>query len=58
LVGSAPKHPYPDLSPSRGKEVEAGCSDMSPFYLSAGERKIMEHFVVRMSFVNCHIRDD
>jgi hypothetical protein len=31
---------------------------MSPFYLSAGERKIMEHFVVRMSFVNCHIRDD
>ena len=31
---------------------------MSPFYLSAGERKIMEHFVLRMSFVNRRIRDD
>jgi hypothetical protein len=44
-------HPYPDLSPSRGKEVQVKCNDTLPFSSSVGERKIMNHFVVQSA---CH----
>ncbi|HEX6173055.1 MAG TPA: hypothetical protein VF089_03505 [Candidatus Binatia bacterium] len=42
LIG--PEHPYPNLSPSRGKEIQIGCGDMLPFPFSGGQRKIMNHF--------------
>jgi hypothetical protein len=35
-----------------------GWRDMPPFSSSVGERKLMTHFVVTISFVKCCIRDD
>jgi hypothetical protein len=37
--------------------IHAGMTKFA-FSFSVGERKIMKHFVVRMSFVRCRIRDE
>jgi hypothetical protein len=42
-------HPYPDLSPSRGKEVQVGCNDYISIFMFCGDRKFMNHFVVHAS---------
>jgi hypothetical protein len=42
-------HPYPGLSPSRGKEMKKDARHNS-FSSSGGERKIMKHFVVKSFF--------
>ena len=34
------------------------CNDIPPFSSSVGERKIMNHFVVRISFVECCIYNE
>jgi len=44
------EHPYPGLSPSRGKVSDAVIAGR--FHLSVSERKIMNHFVVnRQAFI-------
>jgi len=40
------EHPYPDLSPSRGKVSDAVIDCVSSF---RGERAFMNHFVVKVS---------
>jgi hypothetical protein len=40
------EHPYPDLSPVKGKGV--GRSNRLRFHLSVGEHKIMNHFVMKL----------
>src|SRR5918996_3633602 len=49
LIGSRAPLSWP--FPIKGKGGQVRCSHMSPFSSSVGERKLMNHFVVKTAFL-------